>query len=433
MYPYLREKVIIVEGKTSDGIYDLNSGVFHRINKKASELLKKLDGTIEIGKFTYEEQGFIKNAINKKIVKNQKTRCRHSMTTLEEGIRHSRPLRFAWLEITSKCNQNCLHCFMGKDLNAFEPYRLDDICIFIKTMHTLGISQLILTGGEPTLHPEFKEILEYAALFDINLTLLTNGTTPYIHDFIPLFRKYGVRSKLSILGWKDSHDIMVGMPGAFDKLMRTIDIYIEEKAPIELGMTICSINYQDVATVREYANQKRIRLEMSPIYPLGKAKDNQEILFKHPLRNFIKVCQKDKLRTIENTLKFEHSNRITKPINKTDYEAVDLTGYLTDSFECGQKIIAILSNGKITPCLLLRESEFWIGDVKEEEIAAILDYDNPKREKYNKQMKLSNINECSGCEALYVCKGGGCPAITYAITEKINDKNPYYSKCYYKN
>ena len=238
MYPYLREKIIIVEGKTSDGVYDLNSGVFHRVNKKASELLKKLDGTIKIDNFTDEEQYFITNAIAKNLIINQEICCQHLRTTLKEGIQSSRPLRFAWLELTSKCNQNCLHCFMGKDLNAYEPYSFEDICAFIGTMHRLGISQLILTGGEPTLHPEFKEILEYAALYDINLTLLTNGTTPYIHDFVPVFRKYGVRSKLSILGWKKSHDIMVGMPGAFDKLMRTIDIYIEEKAPIELGMTV---------------------------------------------------------------------------------------------------------------------------------------------------------------------------------------------------
>ena len=321
---------------------------------------------------------------------------------------------------------------MGKDLNAYEPYSFEDICAFIGTMHRLGISQLILTGGEPTLHPEFKEILEYAALYDINLTLLTNGTTPYIHDFVPVFRKYGVRSKLSILGWKKSHDIMVGMPGAFDKLMRTIDIYIEEKAPIELGMTVCSANYSDATIVREYANRKKIRLEMSPIYPLGRAKSNQEILFKHSLRDFIKICQEDKSYVIEETLEFAPSSRITKPIQKTDYESVDLSGYLTDSFECGQKIIAILSSRKITPCLLLREKEFWIGDVKEDKIEKILDYNNPKRETYNKKMKLSNISACAECEALYICKGGGCPAITLATRGKIIDKNPYYSKCYYK-
>ena len=120
MYPYLREKIIIVEGKTSDGVYDLNSGVFHRVNKKASELLKKLDGTIKIDNFTDEEQYFITNAIAKNLIINQEICCQHLRTTLKEGIQSSRPLRFAWLELTSKCNQNCLHCFMGKDLNAYE-------------------------------------------------------------------------------------------------------------------------------------------------------------------------------------------------------------------------------------------------------------------------------------------------------------------------
>ena len=54
------------------------------------------------------------------------------------------------------------------------------------------------------------------------------------------------------------------------------------------------------------------------------------------------------------------------------------------------------------------------------------------RDTYNKKMKLENIKDCQNCEAIYVCKGGGCMAITNALYGNINNKNPYFSGCYYK-
>ena len=44
MYPYLKKRIVIVDGPSADGIYNLNAGTFQRINKSASELLRSLDG-----------------------------------------------------------------------------------------------------------------------------------------------------------------------------------------------------------------------------------------------------------------------------------------------------------------------------------------------------------------------------------------------------
>lgn len=431
MYPYIIPNVVLVKGPSAYGVYDLNNGLFHRLTIAAGDLLCSLDGEKAISLFTPEEREFFEIARTKGIVDYQASAEYRKKTSIDEVLREGRTVKFAWIELTSVCNQRCIHCFMGDDLNAYKHLELEKICEFIDILYSQGISQLILTGGEPTLHPDFELILDYVSKYDMSISLLTNGITEQLVKAMPKLRAYGIKSKISILGWENTHDVMVGVNGAFKKLMRTIDKYVETRTPIELGMTVCSVNLRDVDIVREYANEKGIKLEVSPIYPTGKARDNYDILFQHTQREFISVCQRDKKRVTESLIDFEPAERYIKPTHPTDYESVDLKGFLTNSFECGQKIIAILSSGKVSPCLLLRKSPYYMGDVNMSRLEDILHYQSKERQLFNQKMLLSNISDCSKCEALYICKGGGCIAITEAKCGSINHKNPFYSQCYY--
>ncbi len=431
MYPFIIPNIVFVKGLAAYGVYDLNNGAFHRLTIEAGNLLCSLDGKKHVSCFSLEERAFFDIAKSKLLVDYQSEPQYREQTTLREVLHENRPVKFAWIELTSKCNQNCLHCFMGTDLNAYRHLDTIKICSYIDVLHSQGISQLVLTGGEPTLHPDFEKILDHAAQYDMSISLLTNGTTEQLIEALPKLRAYGVKSKISILGWEDAHDKMVGVKGAFRKLLNTIDRFIENRTPIELGMTVCSINISDVNVVRKYANDKGIRLEVSPIYPTGRARDNYEILFQNTQREFITECQRDKKEKTDRLIEFESPKRVIKPTQITDYEAVDLREYLTNSFECGQKIIAILSSSKVSPCLLLRKPPYIIGDLNVTKLENILDYHNQQRQSFNELMSLSNIQECNKCEALYICKGGGCIAITESKCGNIKCKNPYYSECYY--
>jgi len=78
------------------------------------------------------------------------------------------------LKITEICKMNCIHCSgdynaYGKDMemNVFKN------CIdFIKRFENVAI---IVTGGEPTLHIHFKEIIEELVKITKLLVLTTNG------------------------------------------------------------------------------------------------------------------------------------------------------------------------------------------------------------------------------------------------------------------
>jgi len=114
-------------------------------------------------------------------------------------------LRYILIHITNKCNLKCRHCYIDKkgmdmDLNVFGRV--------IEEFYNMGGIKVMITGGEPLLHPEVKEILRITANYGIRLELLTNGTVINEKN-AELIRKYVDEVQISIDGVK-GHDKLRG-------------------------------------------------------------------------------------------------------------------------------------------------------------------------------------------------------------------------------
>ena len=82
--------------------------------------------------------------------------------------------RTAVFAITNKCNCKCVMC----DMHAMEPAQISladakNVLDFLARKRFLIV---YITGGEPTLHPNITEIVEYANELGLVTTMTTNGT-----------------------------------------------------------------------------------------------------------------------------------------------------------------------------------------------------------------------------------------------------------------
>ncbi len=79
-------------------------------------------------------------------------------------------------EIMQKCPNNCLFCSSNSDMTKTCFVRYDD---FKRTiLHILSkadIKEISLSGGEPLLHPELHQMVEFCASLGIKTTLYTSG------------------------------------------------------------------------------------------------------------------------------------------------------------------------------------------------------------------------------------------------------------------
>lgn len=81
-----------------------------------------------------------------------------------------------YVRITSKCNMTCQHCvwscsYKGEHMDMWTFQKAMDLC------HDLeGNERIELGGGEPTMHPQFFDMLRYAMGSFNEVWLATNGT-----------------------------------------------------------------------------------------------------------------------------------------------------------------------------------------------------------------------------------------------------------------
>lgn len=94
------------------------------------------------------------------------------------------------LSISTICNQNCAYCFTvdhlvdGNPAAAQDPLTeqgfmpLDAFQQRVEFLKRSNIQDVRLLGGEPTLHPQFVELINRARAADMRVVVFTNGLVP---------------------------------------------------------------------------------------------------------------------------------------------------------------------------------------------------------------------------------------------------------------
>ena len=78
------------------------------------------------------------------------------------------------VELTNRCNLACAHCHDGRH-GGKDDLSLEVLQRILASAKDEGFDELSLTGGDPTLHPEFPEILRICAGAGYRISLVTNG------------------------------------------------------------------------------------------------------------------------------------------------------------------------------------------------------------------------------------------------------------------
>jgi sulfatase maturation enzyme AslB (radical SAM superfamily) len=130
-------------------------------------------------------------------------------------------LRYLELQLTSKCNLRCKHCYLG-DVHDRELSTVQ-VRSALKEFEEMQGLRVLLTGGEPLLHSRFDEINEMLPDLYLRKVLFTNGVL-LKKDLLNRLKVHEVQ--VSIDGLKSAHDALRGS-GTYDlalnALRRTLD------------------------------------------------------------------------------------------------------------------------------------------------------------------------------------------------------------------
>lgn len=165
--------------------------------------------------------------------------------------------RRAPLFLGRKCNAKCVFCYYADELETAENASLESIIKQIDFLAEYGIEDIEITGGEPTIHPNWFEILEYASYKFRHIACISNGIKFSDPHFMQKSHRAGLREILfSLHGYDpETHNSITRVPGSFVKIKKAIQYAHSENIIVRINSTVCNLNYKTLEDGAELLNE----------------------------------------------------------------------------------------------------------------------------------------------------------------------------------
>jgi molybdenum cofactor biosynthesis enzyme MoaA len=188
--------------------------------------------------------------------KNAPFLSRSERLAAEEGSIEG--LEFLWLEITPKCNLECIHCYAdsGPSRPLHETLQLEDWMNALRQAARLGCWRVQFIGGEPTLHPGLADLIAYARELGFrSVEVYTNGTH-FTESLKRAFLRYQVSLSFSIYaGQDDVHDAITQRQGSFNKTLASIRWAVRSGLSAQAAIIQMQANASHVEQTRKMLEQ----------------------------------------------------------------------------------------------------------------------------------------------------------------------------------
>jgi uncharacterized protein len=292
-----------------------------------------------------------------------------------------------YAHITYNCNLNCTHCYANAENNNARFMQTDFFEKLVNESLAEKFNKVIITGGEPLMHPQRNTIFDICKEYrgkGVLLVLRTNlaGKIP---DFLLMqLAESFDQVVVSVDGNETTHDARRGK-GQYASLIKNIERYQKlcEKVSLPGELSIgCTMKYEDIygepgQSVRQLADKLRIgRIRFRPLLPLGRALEWDEPC----------IC--------EGLL-----------INLSAEEMLESKIQVFNSCGLGQNL-NVEPEGESFPCITFHRPDNMLGNVKESGLKKILESESFKQ---LQNCTVDTIEKCKECEVRYLC-GGACRA-----------------------
>jgi radical SAM protein with 4Fe4S-binding SPASM domain len=372
---------------------------FRTIKKDAKEFYCMLerDGFVVSGETSLEcdekETRFSYKRVDPEIInKNFSSTIIHSENStpdfLEEYFKGKPQLTSLHIEIISKCNERCVHCYIPHDykLSYIEPDLFYDI---LKQCKDIRLLHLTISGGEPMLHKSFCDFLRKCKEYDLSINVLSNLSllNDEILDEMKTNPLLGVQVSLYSMN-PDIHDEITQIKGSFEKTKNAILKLIENDIPIQISCPIMKQNKKCYNDVIKWAEKHKIHVG-----------DDYGIIarYNHTTQNL--NCRLS-INEIKEVIDDKVAND-SKYIEQIEIEAEKKKNMTSNDFVCSvcHSSICIADNGNVYPCAGWQD--YIVGNINETSLNDI--WDNSEKVQYLRNLRKQDFPKCIQCPDKEFC------------------------------
>lgn len=184
-----------------------------------------------------------------------------------------------------RCNARCGFCYYQDLLDNpvdKEP-KSEDLRAQLRALREAGATEVEFTGGEPTIRPDFPELIAYAKeLGFINVSVITNGLRLASPQYAEKLVRAGLNDFLFSIHGPDAdvHDRMTALPGSFARIIQAVRNVQRLGARCRATATVTGLNHRHVDALFELFLELEVEcIHLAVFSPVASATGTDPALF----------------------------------------------------------------------------------------------------------------------------------------------------------
>ncbi len=296
-------------------------------------------------------------------------------------------LHAAMIELTNRCPCDCSHCLLVRECH--DEMSTSVILNLLEELHSEGVFNLALTGGEPFLRKDLPEILEAAHRHRFFTSILTTAVTIGPAEVDLLKENKVKRIEVSLLGANaETHDSIMNFPGAFERTIRAVKLMVAAGLNVRLKTTVMQPNFQELEAMRDLSKKLGV---------LFKANVSVAPRVDGDLSPLDLALTEQQVSELDSSL-----------INDGLIPDEEISGGALLTCRAGNTVAGISPQGDVFPCILFR---YKLGNVRENSLQEILHTRPDSFLERIRTVREEEVTECMTCDLRSVCQR--CPGVAW--------------------
>lgn len=313
------------------------------------------------------------------------------------------------LEITQRCNNECKYCFSSSNPSITTEIPLNMLISIVDQYITMENkiayerwenrrleSQIVITGGEPFLHSEWKSFFSYLTDIDEQFDVASNGILISEKDVVFLSETTIHDLQISLDGMREEDNILRNPQKTkliIDKIRMLANSPLKSKLTVKA--TVSKYNVKHAQELIDFCKDIDVRLVFGYIQVLGRAAlDTSYLLNSEEIKQFNRFIVENNPHLVL-PLMFSH---VPCPL---DIDEEPLAFYIS-------------AEGDIYPCASFHESFFCIGNIYRDNLSQAIGGSRFKEIQnwVSERKEYMKSGPCKKCYVSDYCRGS-CPAASY--------------------
>ena len=326
------------------------------------------------------------------------------------------PICLTW-ELTYACNLACVHCLSSSGKRDPRELSTEQCKAIIDELERMQVFYVNIGGGEPTVRPDFWELLDYATEHHVGVKFSTNGVriTPEVAARLAASDYVYVQISLDGATAKVNDDVRG--EGSFDMAIRALEnLAAAGFADAKISVVVTRHNVTQLDDFKALADRFGATLRITRLRPSGRGADVWDEL--HPtaqqqvqLYDWL-VAKGDRILTGDS---FFHLSGLGAP------------GALAGLNMCGAGRVVCLIDpvGDVYACPFAIHDRFLAGNVLSDSVNGSGGFDNVWKNSalFTELRQPQSAGACGSCGHYDACRGG-CMAAKFFTGLPLDGPDP---------